>query len=587
MAGDVASINNLLQPEGEARQISQLYRKWKMQKQSKEEEWKELRNYLFATDTTTTSNNQGGWKNRTTIPKLTQIRDNLHAHYLDSMFPNDNWLEWYGETESDVVKAKADTIKAYMKNKVQQGGFMETISDLLHDYIDTGNVFGQIIWVKDAIVDEETGDETINFIGPKLMRVSPYDIVFNPAASSFEASPKIVRTLKNIGELKKEIRTRPDLQYNEAVLNKAMDRRNNALSSFSIEEINKAEGIAFDGFGSLSEYLQSGLIEILEFKGDLYDQDKDELKENVIITVIDRQFTLRSIENPSWMGRDDMVHVGWRERPDNLWAMGPLDNLVGLQYRLDHLENLKADAFDLSVFPMVALKGAVEPFSWQPKGIVHLPEDGTVQMLNLNPQALATNNEIGGLMGTMEELAGSPKNALGIRTQGEKTAFEVEKLDNAAQRIFLNKTNKFERRFLEKALNKMLEVSRRNLDTSDLIRVMDEDIGVVEFMDIEKTDITAKGKLIPMGARHFASRNQLIQNVMGIFNGPVAGVIAPHVSSIALAKMLEEAMGLQKFQLISPNVAVQEQKETASAAQQAEGDLQNEQAVPLEEEMID
>jgi len=267
--------------------------------------------------------------------------------------------------------------------------------------------------------------------------------------------------------------------------------------------------------------------------------------------------------------------------------MGPLDNLVGLQYRLDHLENLKADAFDLSVFPMIALKGAVEPFSWQPKGIVHLPEDGAVQMLNLNPQALATNNEIGGLMGTMEELAGSPKNALGIRTQGEKTAFEVEKLDNAAQRIFLNKTNKFERRFLEKALNKMLEVSRRNLDTSDLIRVMDEDIGVVEFMNIEKTDITAKGKLIPMGARHFASRNQLIQNVMGIFNGPIAGVIAPHVSSIALAKMLEEAMGLQKFQLISPNVAVQEQKETASAAQQAEGDLQNEQAVPLEEEMID
>ena len=587
MAGDVASINNLLQPEGEARQISQLYRKWKMQKQSKEEEWKELRNYLFATDTTTTSNNEGGWKNRTTIPKLTQIRDNLHAHYLDSMFPNDNWLEWYGETESDVVKAKADTIKAYMKNKVQQGGFMETISDLLHDYIDTGNVFGQIIWVKDALVDEETGEETINFIGPKLMRVSPYDIVFNPAASSFEASPKIVRTLKNIGELKKEIRTRPDLQYNEAVLNKAMDRRNNALSSFSIEEINKAEGIAFDGFGSLSEYLQSGLIEILEFKGDLYDQDKDELKENVIITVIDRQFTLRSIENPSWMGRDDMVHVGWRERPDNLWAMGPLDNLVGLQYRLDHLENLKADAFDLSVFPMIALKGAVEPFAWQPKGIVHLPEDGAVQMLNLNPQALATNNEIGGLMGTMEELAGSPKNALGIRTQGEKTAFEVEKLDNAAQRIFLNKTNKFERRFLEKALNKMLEVSRRNLDTSDLIRVMDEDIGVVEFMNIEKTDITAKGKLIPMGARHFASRNQLIQNVMGIFNGPIAGVIAPHVSSIALAKMLEEAMGLQKFQLISPNIAVQEQKETQGAAQQAEIQLQNEQSIPLEEEIID
>ena len=586
MAGDVASINDLLHPQGEARQISQLYRKWQIQKQSKEEEWKELRNYIFATDTTTTSNNANTWKNRTTIPKLTQIRDNLHAHYTDSMFPNDNWLEWFGETEDDVAKDKADVIKAYMKNKTQQGDFSETISDLLYDYIDTGNVFGQVIWVKDAIEDEETGEEIVNYIGPKLVRVSPYDIVFNPAASSFEASPKIVRSLKSIGELKKELRTRPDLGYDEKVLNEAMDRRNNALSSFSIEEINKAEGYAFDGFGSLSEYLQSGLMEVLEFKGDLYDQDNNELKENVVITVIDRQFTLRSIPNPSWIGRDDMVHVGWRERPDNLWAMGPLDNLVGLQYRLDHLENLKADAFDLSVFPMVALKGAVEPFSWQPKGIVHLPEDGDIQMLNLNPQALATNNEIGGLMGTMEELAGSPKNALGIRTAGEKTAFEVEKLDNAAQRIFLNKTNKFEKRFLEKALNKMLEIAKRNLDTSDLIRVMDDDIGVVEFIEIDKSDITAKGKIMPMGSRHFAARSQLIQNVMGIFNGPIAGVIAPHVSSIALAKMLEEAMGLEKFQLISPNIAVQEQKETSGQAQQAQGDLENEQAMPVEEELL-
>ena len=586
MAGDVASINDLLHPQGEARQISQLYRKWQIQKQSKEEERKELRNYIFATDTTTTSNNANTWKNRTTIPKLTQIRDNLHAHYVDSMFPNDNWLEWFGETEDDVAKDKADIIKAYMKNKTTQGGFSETISDLLYDYIDTGNVFGQVIWVKDAIEDEETGEEIVNYIGPKLMRVSPYDIVFNPAASSFESSPKIVRSLKSIGELKKELRTRPDLGYDEKVLNEAMDRRNNALSSFSIEEINKAEGYAFDGFGSLSEYLQSGLMEVLEFKGDLYDQDNNELKENVVITVIDRQFTLRSINNPSWIGRDDMVHVGWRERPDNLWAMGPLDNLVGLQYRLDHLENLKADAFDLSVFPMIALKGAVEPFSWQPKGIVHLPEDGDIQMLNLNPQALATNNEIGGLMGTMEELAGSPKNALGIRTAGEKTAFEVEKLDNAAQRIFLNKTNKFEKRFLEKALNKMLEIAKRNLDQADLIRVMDDDIGIVEFMEIEKSDITAKGKIIPMGSRHFAARSQLIQNVMGIFNGPIAQVIAPHVSSIALAKMLEEAMGLEKFQLISPNIAVQEEKETAAQAQQAQGDLENEQAVPVEEELL-
>lgn len=72
------------------------YTRWQVQRAVKESEWAELRNYIFATDTTTTSNNSLPWRNRTTIPKLTQIRDNLHANYMDALFPNDDWLSWEG-----------------------------------------------------------------------------------------------------------------------------------------------------------------------------------------------------------------------------------------------------------------------------------------------------------------------------------------------------------------------------------------------------------------------------------------------------------------------------------------------------------
>ena len=48
------------------------------------ERWKELRNYIFATDTTTTSNKSLPWKNSTTLPKLCQIRDNLHSNYISA-----------------------------------------------------------------------------------------------------------------------------------------------------------------------------------------------------------------------------------------------------------------------------------------------------------------------------------------------------------------------------------------------------------------------------------------------------------------------------------------------------------------------
>ena len=47
-----------------------------------EAEKRELRNYVFATDTSKTSNSTLPWKNSTTIPKLCQIRDNLHANYI-------------------------------------------------------------------------------------------------------------------------------------------------------------------------------------------------------------------------------------------------------------------------------------------------------------------------------------------------------------------------------------------------------------------------------------------------------------------------------------------------------------------------
>ena len=51
-----------------------------------------MRNFLFATDTSKTSVGGLPWKNSTTLPKLTQIRDNLHANYMSAVFPNDNWL---------------------------------------------------------------------------------------------------------------------------------------------------------------------------------------------------------------------------------------------------------------------------------------------------------------------------------------------------------------------------------------------------------------------------------------------------------------------------------------------------------------
>jgi hypothetical protein len=586
MAGKVAQIRELMAGDTLARQLSGLYNNWWIQRRQKEEEWRELRNYLFATDTTKTTNSKLPWKNKTTLPKLTQIRDNLHANYMDALFPNDNWMKWEGYNLEDSTQKKRRAIESYLKNKIRESGFRETVSQLLYDYIDYGNVFAEVTYVNQVHKDPYTGEEITTYRGPKLARVSPFDIVFNPTAASFAESPKFTRYVKSLGELKKDIQYRPDLNYDESAFQRATEFRRH-LSAFQMEDINKSEGYIIDGFGSLQEYYQSGLIEILEFEGDIYDENKDELLEKRIITIIDRQYIIRNIENPSWLGRDSKHHVGWRTRPDNLYAMGPLDNLVGMQYRIDHLENLKADALDLTIHPPLKIKGDVEPFMWGPESTIHIPEDGDVVAMPPNQAAFQVNNEIGTLIQLMEEMAGAPKEAMGFRSPGEKTAFEVQQLQNAASRIFQHKINKFEIEFLEPIINTMLEVSKRYMDIAEVARVMDDDLGVADFISITKEDITAKGKLRPIGARHYAARAQLIQNMLGVFNSPMGQMIAPHLSSKRLASMIEEYMGFEQYEFIKDNAAIFEQAETQKLVNQVQQSMQTEQATPgLEEQML-
>lgn len=585
MAGKVAQIANLINSESLARRLAALYNQWYIQRISKEEEWRELRNYLFATDTTTTTNSKLPWKNKTTLPKLTQIRDNLHANYMDALFPNDDWMKWEGYDSESVTSKKRKAIENYMKNKLRESGFRETVSRLLYDYIDYGNVFGEVVFVDEYHIDQTTGEKVTTYRGPKLQRISPFDIVFNPVAPTFKESPKFTRYLKNLGELSKEMKSRPELQYNMEAFNKAIQARKN-ISAFKMEDVNKAEAFMVDGFGSLYEYYQSGMIEILEFEGDIFDENTGDLQERRIITVIDRSYVIRNIENPSWLGRDTKHHTTWRERPDNLYGMGPLDNLVGLQYRVDHLENLKADALDLTIHPPIEIKGDVEPFEWGPGASIHVPEDGGVAALPPNQAAFQVNNEIGSLLMIMEEMAGAPKEAMGIRSPGEKTAFEVQQLQNAAGRIFQHKVNKFEIEFLEPILNTMLEVSKRNLDITELVKVMDDDIGVADFMSITKDDITAKGKLRPIGARHYAARAQLTQNLMGILNSPVAAMISPHISGKRLAKLVEEYLGFERYEFIKEFAGIFEQGETQKMVNQVQTSVQIEQATPLEENLM-
>lgn len=574
----VAEIQSAFSQEDPASWIANLWDNYNNQREGKLQEWSELQKYIFATDTTTTSNQSLPWKNSTTIPKLCQIRDNLHSNYLSSLFPNDNWLTWQAYDSESASKQKAKVITGYMDNKAREGGLRNTISQLLYDYIDYGNAFAMPSFERRYnFID---GEQVPDFIGPTAVRIHPLDIVFNPLAASFDKTFKVVRSVKTIGELLKLAEDNPNQAFWTDVIKKRVERME-VLSGFKKEDFEKAVQISVDGFGNYYEYLQSSYVEVLEFYGDYHTPEGD-LVTGRRITITDRAHVAQDIKIPTYSGRPNIYHVGWRNRTNNLWAMGPLDNLVGLQYRLDHLENAKADAFDLAIQPPLKIIGEVEQFDWGPSAEIHIDENGDVQevLKNLN-SVITAASEMEAIEMRMEMYAGAPREAMGIRSPGEKTAFEVQVLDNASSRIFQEKITHFEIEMLEKLLNGMLEETHRNLDMPDVVRVMDSDLNAVEFAKITKADITAKGVLRPIGARHFSQQANQLQNVIGIFSSPIGQLIAPHTSAKELTRFVEDVTDLRGYKIFRPNVGVMEQKETATMMNQAEEDLMVENTVDV------
>lgn len=565
-------LEDYVNPDHLAVMISNKFQEWEMMRQNWTNGREEVQRYIFATDTSTTTNQDLPWKNSTHVPKLCQIRDNLNANYMATLFPNDRPIVWEGDDEDAEALNKRMIIEQYMENKLRQGKFRAEIQKLVNDWIDYGNCFAMTEFVAEYTVDPETGEKTAGFIGPKAVRISPLDLVFDPTAATFEDSPKIIRSIKSLGSIRADLNDRPEMGYLDEVFDHIMSYRK-VLTGMSQGDFKKNGHYQVDGFSSYWDYLNSGYVEILDFYGDWYDIETDTFYKNHLLSVVDRCHIIRNMPNPSWLGRAGIHHCGWRLRPDNLYAMGPLDNLVGMQYRIDHLENAKADAFDLIIHPVMKIKGFVEDFEYGPGERIYMGDEGDVEFQSPDTTMLNADTQIAIYEQKMEEMAGAPKQAMGFRSPGEKTAFEVQILENGSNRVFINKTSYFEEMFMEPLLNSMLEIARRNMVPSDVVRIVDEQTGAVDFEKITKADIVAKGRIRPIGARHFARNANMIQNLTQLSQSGLGQdpAINAHISGKKLAKLMEQLLDLEKLGIYEPNIRIIEMFETErlkGAAQQ-------------------
>lgn len=571
---DTVDLTKLIDsPDLLAQEIWTLYDEWKGYSLQARERWRETKRYVFATDTRDTQNSKNPWCNSTIRPKITHIHDNLLVNYEQSLFPNNDWLQFIGNDQEASSKETREVVEGYLKTKHRLSDFRNVTRELLQDWVLYGNAFCGVTYVNETHTDPVTGDPEPSYIGPRIYRISPYDIVFNAKATSFEKSPKIVRILKTQGELLRDAEENPELGYSTDVLRKLQEDRALILRH-SDDDINRSISFSGDGYGTPSQYYRSGYVELREFYGDIYDSANDRWLKNYVITVADGRYLVRMEPLNTWTGRPHIYHVGWRELPDNIWAQGPLDNLVGMQYRINHLENARADAFDQMLDPDIVFQGDPEIEQVGAARYYYVSEAGNVRHLAPDSTVLNADFQIRELESLMELYAGAPREALGARTPGEKTAFEVQSLQNAASRTFEHKTALFSI-FLEDVVNAEIEVSRRNLDDRDIIQITDNDFGADLFLQITRDQITANGRIIPVGARHSARQAQLIQNLQQFQASILADPeVAQHFSSLKLGEMAAELLNYDNTGLYRPYARISEradaQRRMQVAAQQVE-----------------
>ena len=563
MTTDVHSTVQLLTPDSMADEISTLWDRFKRARSSWEAEMIEIRNYKYATSTNTTEVGQAAFKNSTTIPKLSQIAMNLQANYNAHLFSNPNWAQFEAFNTDSAAKESKDVVEAYVRTKIRRKDYEATLNLNLIDWIDTGATFAQQRYITETYEDSN-GHAKMLYQGCILEKINPEDIVFDVTASSFSAARKIIRKTYGLGDIRRLIAEDANTPFTHEILEEMRSTRQSVRSSGITGTTSgfdwNSESLSKEGFGSLLDYMQGDTVEVLEFYGDFYSIDNGEYLRNHKIIVADRRKVISTEPIRSRNGSQYIYYSGWEDRPNNLMGMSPLARLVGMQYKLDKLENQRADAFDRIINPPIIEKGDVEFFGTRgaPGGRYVVDEQGDVREINLDATVLNADFQMQNSMAIMEEMAGSPRNSSGFRTPGEKTKFEVQFLENGANRIFRTKTNKFEREFIEPILNDMVELALDNLGETDLVSTESTEFNTQQFLAVSKSDLNISGTLRARGSRMFAEKATALQNLLGIFNTPAFELIKPHTSRVKLASSLEDLADLKGLDLFTPNIGIQE-----------------------------
>ena len=560
MSGEsLTSVGGFTTDAEKADTIIQTWTRWDASKALAIKKWREVEAYRYATDTSSLPSGSA-FTHSTHMPVVSAIAQDLEAILKQVVLPHEDWFTFEPMDSQAARQEQRKTIVSYLKNRHALNGFENVVDTLKGELVSKGICFAQA-----SHVDKSVGDKQ-GYVGPMIKSISPYDICFDPTAARFEDSPKIIREIVSLGEM---FRRGEKGTFDQEKVMKLLDERRNAANSDGGED--KNEQYIPMGFETYQSYLQGGFVELLWFYGDVYDADNNELHESKMIVVADNSFMLLEEDIKTATGKPHIFRSVWQELPDNLWGMGPLENIIGLNYQINHRENAKSEALDRLIYPDKVYVGDVEEmYDDETDTITYLaPEGGGVNELAINTQFFSFDLQIDRLQHSARGAARLPSDLTGFRSQGEKTLGEVAALTEGGMRGFVDKAANFERTTLEPLLKAEVELAHEHFGNAFNVPNKSE-AGFIEMLNVSKEDLSINGVLIPRGSKRFARKNQLLASLTQLSATPLFQVAAPHLSALGTANLLGELLEVQDEGVFEENAQIIEATEQQQMMDQAE-----------------
>jgi len=574
MSTDIKTIVRMMRPLDAEREFIDMmvndFDQMEMGRATADAESRELKTYIDATDTRTTTNDKLPFKNSTTINKIGQLYNNHVTSYVEHLMPNSDWVQWVGNDVDAMTKEKRKAIEAYVKGKVEASNLEGVIERLAGDFTSMGVAAVHTRHVKQLTVTVE--NQVIpNYTGTITERLDPNDLFWDVTASSLDKARKCIRQLYTMGSLKREVEesTNPPITA-EQFAQLRNDRRSvrEAIGT-GYHGKRKYESLSSQGFGTMMNYTNEGLVEVLRFFGDFYDEEKDELLLNHEIVIVDRKMIGRKEALDNWNNSQNIHITVYEFRQDSLAPIGPLHRVVGLQYKLDKRENFKEDLHDRFLVAPLLKVGDVREKGMRGTDTheFQAEEGGSVSYLTPPPEVLSPDQQLSTTLALMEDLSHAPKESIGQRTPGEKTKFEVQLIDQGQNKVYRRKVKKFERELVTPTLNDILEQGRHHLDATDVVKTYGEDTGAVSFLTVTASDLNGNGTMVARGATLFAEKALALQTMSAIFASPVASLLAPNVSRKKLTAAIEDLGDLGKYEIFQFGIGLQEDAELQRLAE--------------------